>query len=98
MEQRRNVNECGITNPTVSLIESAFSLSKVENKVRIKYLKEYRNIKDNFEEAIILAMKKKWLEYLLKTKKTPNEIYNILKELTLFINYKKEFLDLYLSL
>lgn len=99
---------CGLSNPTVSLIESAFSLSLIDNKINLEYYKEYLKeyiktygiIKDNYEEAIMVAMngKLQWLEYLFKIKKDPAEIYGMLNELVLFINYKKEFLDIYLSL
>ena len=99
---------CGLSNPTVSLVESAFSLSKINNEINLdfykEYLKEYKKIygtiKDNYEEAITVAMngKLQWLEYLLNIKKDTNKIYSMLEELILFIKYKEKFLEIYLSL
>ena len=103
---------CSMVNPSVSLAECAFSLSRKNNKVDkdmykefLKvYLKKYGALPNTYKDALIVAVngKLQWLEYLMSkcSKSNPKAIedtINMIKELVLYANNIDELNGIYLS-
>lgn len=103
---------CSMVNPSVSLAECAFSLSRKNNKVDkdmykefLKvYLKKYGALPNTYKDALIVAVngKLQWLEYLMSkcSKNNPKAIedtINMIKELVLYANNIDELNGIYLS-
>ncbi len=104
---------CGMSNPSVSLAECSFSLCIKKNKLDkdlykdfIKsYLKKYGQLKNNYKDALYVAMngKLQWLSYLMskcskRNTKMVEETISMIKELTLYANNIDEFNKIYSSL
>lgn len=97
-----------LSNPAVSLAESAFALSKQNNNLNITfyktYIKEYLHtyglLNTNYNDALNCAMngKLQWYEYLLSNCDSEIRIQDSIsmtKELLLFINTKDEQIKIY---
>lgn len=99
-----------MSNPTVSTLEAAFSLSIVENTFKKDnykdflngYLRKYGELETDFNTAINVAMngKLQWLEYLLNKccKKDQTSIkatISMINELKLFIDNKETMINIY---
>lgn len=104
---------CGQINPSASLAESAFALSKQGTKINFDfykeflktYIKKYGKLETDYKIALSVCMngKLQWLNYLLSkcTKsdiKTVEGATSMIKELVLFINNKEEFYKIYLDI
>ena len=104
---------CGMSNPSVSLAEAAFSLSQKNNKIDkdlyrefLKtYLKKYGSLPNNYKDALVVAMngKLQWLSYLMskcskKDLKTNEETKDMIKELILYSKNLEELNNIYLSI
>lgn len=102
---------CAMSNPSVSLAESAFSLSKQENIVNKtfysdflkSYLKKYGPLVSDYKNALKVALngKLQWLEYLMskcnkKDKQITLDTINMIKELVLYNKNEEEFYNIYL--
>ncbi len=97
-----------LSNPAVSLAESAFALSRQKGKVNYdfyklyltSYLKTYGTLNTNYSDALTCAMngKLQWYEYLLNNVDEPNRIddsISMTKELLSFIDSKEKLLSIY---
>ena len=94
----------GLVNPTCAMCESAFTFSKVENKIKTSnfklylqtYLKEYGKIEEDFKSALYVSMngKLQWLSYLLG-KKRYEESKSMIEELILFNKNVNKFNNIY---
>ncbi len=104
---------CCMSNPTVSLAESAFALSRQNGEINEKfyteyilsYVKKYGNLDTDYKIALNVAMngKLQWLEYLLKnaTKKDEESLKGsicMLKELIMFCDNKDKLYSIYQSI
>lgn len=103
---------CNMVNPSVSLAECAFTLSRKNNKVDkdiykefLKaYLKKYGALPNTYKDALIVAVngKLQYLEYLMskcsrKNPKAIEETISIIKELVIYANNIDELNNIYLS-
>lgn len=103
---------CGMSNPSVSLAECAFSLSRKNNKIDkdlykdfIKtYVKKYGNLTNSYKDALAVAMngKLQWLEYIMSKCSKKNHKYiedtkSMIKELVLYTQSIDELNSIYQS-
>lgn len=103
----------GLSNPTCSLCESAFTFSKYDNHINYEYYKEYLNtyikhygkIKENYKDAMYVSFngKLQWLSYMLSKNKYKKNNYiketiNMINELVLYYNNIDKFNDIYLEI
>ncbi|MBE6147919.1 MAG: hypothetical protein E7167_00190 [Firmicutes bacterium] len=94
----------GLVNPTCAMCESAFTFSKVRNRIKYvnfklyleSYLEEYGPIQEDFKSALYVSMngKLQWLSYILG-KKRYEESQNMISELVLFYNNIEKFYKMY---
>lgn len=97
-----------LSNPAVSLAESAFALSRQNGIINYdfyklyinSYIKTYGPLNTNYSDALTCAMngKLQWYEYLLSNIDEPNRIndsISMTKELLNFIDSKEKLLSIY---
>ena len=103
---------CSMVNPSVTLAECAFSLSRVNNKIDKElykeflktYLKKYGPLANSYKDALAVALngKLQWLEYIMskcnkKNEKVIRETEGMIKELVLYAKNIDELNQIYLS-
>lgn len=103
---------CSMANPSVTLAECAFSLSRVNNKIDKElykeflktYLKKYGPLANPYKDALSVAIngKLQWLEYIMSNcnKRNPKRIeetIGMIKELVLYAKSIDELNEIYLS-
>lgn len=103
---------CAMSNPSVCLAESAFSLSKQGNTINLDYYKEFVKtytkkfgfLSNNYHDALAVAVngKLQYLEYLMSLCSKKNQIaiketIGMIKELVLYNKNIEEFYNIYMS-
>lgn len=103
---------CAMSNPSVCLAESAFSLSKQGNSINLDnykefvktYTKKFGFLSNNYRDALYVAANTKLLhlEYLMsqcskKNQDVIKETINLIKELVLYNKNIEEFYNIYMS-
>ena len=100
----------GLSNPTCSLCESAFTFSNYGNYIRYDYYEEYLKIyineygliKDDFYKALFVSFngKLQWLKYMfsknhLKKGNYINDCIDMIDELVLYYNNINKFYNIF---
>jgi len=100
----------GLSNPTCSLCESAFTFSNYDNYIKYDYYEEYLKtyideyglIDEDYNEALYVSFngKLQWLDYMFSKNHLEKDNYimdsiNMINELVLYYNNIEKFNDIY---